>query len=241
MRPEAQDLLKDLGIREEAINFELTESSARSYAAAQAAIGKKKVLGDFVDGAYAAYMAHVRRYARLLIKANDEKETLSSIEDMVVLLFSKATTDDQRKEYAIRLADLHFSIVLGKKLDVIQFAKDHEEEYNKKLLEIYQDFYRYQLAGQYYEDYTSRKRVLEAEEADAEALVEAYRQRAHCLVAIAANLRAAGDVDAYSLKHYSPNMVADIKKWVQKNPEITPETLSQMAEEQFREKRKDNG
>lgn len=236
MRPEAQEILKDLGIREEAINTELADSSARAYAAAQIAVEKKKLLGEFVDGAYATYMAHVRRYARLFLKASDEKETLSSIEDTVVTLFSKATTDDQRKEYAVCMVDFLMASSVGKK-ELTAYIKEHEEEHTQKLVDLYKDCYRYQLASQYYDDYVNRKRQLEAEFAEAEALVEAYRQRAHCLVAIAANLRAAGDIDAYSLKQYSPAMVADIKRWVLKNPDVSPELLSQMAEAQLREKR----
>jgi hypothetical protein len=67
--------------------------------------------------------------------------------------------------------------------------------------------------------------------------VEAYRQRSHCLVAIAANLRSAGDVDAVSMKAYDPKMLENIKRWVKTNPDIDVGVLGEMAEVTLRERR----
>lgn len=242
IRQEAQEALDVLGIREEAINAELRNNPGLSFDAASKAVDSKKELKLFEEGAYAAYMAHVRRYAHLYLRMVDEKDTISAVNDAVITLFSKEVSEVQRKTYAIDLCEQRLKETYGKEASNAIKSTD-KDRYVNEVKSTFSDMYKHVLSpnNMPYEFWVERRIELESKYEQAAALAERFKERAHCLVAIAANLRAAGDTDAFQVHPYAVDVIERIKRAVVKNPEIDARVLSEIAESQLKAKGESHG
>jgi len=221
------ELSQQLEIRDEAINAQLEGSPMLTYRAASTAVDAKHRLRSFEEGPYAAYMAHVRKFAKRYIKATNGKDTIEAVRDSGMELFSSERTEDDRLAMAIQLFDAEVS---GRMSSKALSEYSCTNEYKTQCKEFYAVMYKYIRAAppKFYEDIQRDLSDLKRECSKAEALAASFKDRAHCLIAIAANLRAASDIDSFGVG--MPVEVANtLREAVKKDPEISPALLSEIA------------
>jgi hypothetical protein len=79
---------------------------------------------EFEENGYAKWWAHARRYAKFVHKAKAEKETLESLKDWVITLFSGECSEEQREAYVDVALKGHLLETLGSQKKLDEFYAD---------------------------------------------------------------------------------------------------------------------
>lgn len=149
---------------------------------------EERRLKAFKEGSYEAYMSHVRRYAKYTLRGTGDKDTLESVKDNAVILFSKNKLGRETLKpltYLGYLITLHGTATAANKwkqtLPVDQ-AVLHQETFFKEM-------YLYEDEGIYYNDMIDKIVEIEANTDVLRAVAEAFSQRGVMLSSLAAIMR----------------------------------------------------
>jgi hypothetical protein len=93
-----EDLLQTLDFANDLLGS-LARHSAQQHYWEQLAIDVTERSKAFEDGGYAKWYAHARRHARLFMHASNIKETLESLRDCVISLFSSDVSEVERESH----------------------------------------------------------------------------------------------------------------------------------------------
>ena len=129
------------------------------------------VLQSFEDTVFEPYMAHCRKYADIYLDFMDKRATKESLNDFVILMFSK---DADRNLYAITCYEHSWKLVhKGGSLE----AHKETEDYIKGVKGYYGEMYR---IDKTYEDMMALRNKFKYRKDLAEGLAESFKQLTIC-------------------------------------------------------------
>jgi hypothetical protein len=182
-----------LNIKTNNLNKELEEQAAKLFYWNGLAMEARREMTLYEMLNVEQYMAHARRFAKLYLKAMNEKDTVESRNDAVVLVFSRDIGPSRRHEYA----ELCFSASMCSG-ESETLKKDAPAKWDDLFKKFYADMYKDVLKDipVTYDDLQTRLADLRQRRDLMDSLSECFKQRGICLTSIASNARATNDVDA---------------------------------------------
>jgi len=162
-----------LGWSLERISEEMERHASKEVFFTTLSAGEKRACNEFEEIDYRRYIAHCRTYAKLVLKGRDSKykPTMDDLKDVVVLAFSRDTSDGDKKKFA-----LDASKGEGNELFSDQFRKE---------------MYKYEIQDKIcYEDVVRMLRAKKEARDITQGIAEALPNRGHALRAAASDERA---------------------------------------------------
>lgn len=143
----------------------------------------------FEDGPYARYMAHVRQYAKLVLKGLGDKDTLEAVRDLVILMFSQHrdpdTSDLVQAAHQGQLLNQFGTATAVRKYQEGLTVEQRTEALDKFRTKMYW----YETEGAQYEDMVELLRDIERNVEILDAIVQAIHQRGIMLNSVASDRR----------------------------------------------------
>lgn len=113
------------------------------------------------------YMAHCRHYANLYLKSLDRKETVSALQDAVIILFSNKILPDEKFSNCLLCYNMSLKIK-----DIEKYKEENLEQYTNGAKEFYKIMY----SVPSYEDIVTKHIKCKNRREQAEALSQSFKE-----------------------------------------------------------------
>lgn len=224
----SEDIMGQLHINEEKINFELERQPSRLFQFSAIAIRMAKILSLYEATVLKQYEAHVHSYATRFLKATGGKDTIDGKKEAAITIFGKSVSSEGK----LRYAEL---CLRGEKLNMMSATaldKYIQGDVGRWLAEVEMMMGRMYPAGLFsYEDIIIQHEDMKEKKELSDSLAKSFEKRGMAVSSIASNLRASGgEADGIRLRGLPFNtfLVQKLRTALQNNPNATDEMLTQM-------------
>ncbi len=224
------DIMGQLKINEDKINFELEQQPSKLFQFSAIAIRMTKILALYEATVLKQYQAHVHGYATLFLKATGGKDTIDGKKEAAITIFGKSVPSEQKLTYAelcLRGEKLNF-------MTTTRLEKYIEEDTGRWLAEVEMMMGRAYPAGLApYEDVIVQHEEMKEKKELADSLAKSFEKRGIAVSSIASNIRSSGgEADGMRLRGSQPwnaFLVQKLRTAMQNNPNATDDMLAQMV------------